>query len=146
MNASSELHYIDTVAWTKLWSALDLSARRSEGLWDCGRFSWPGASVNGKIIARRLIDLTCLSRAVLSDTKRSLKLRDTPRHCSWGRLFRAGISRFFALGVVDVVQPDVSHAGGISETHRIGTMAEAYDVTVPFTARSDRSRSLRAFN
>jgi galactonate dehydratase len=47
------------------------------------------------------------------------------------RLFsRWDYKRFFELGIVDIVQPDVSHAGGISETHRIGTMAEAYDVAL----------------
>lgn len=33
-------------------------------------------------------------------------------------------------GVVDVIQPDPSHAGGISEVTRIADMAEAYDVAV----------------
>ena len=31
-------------------------------------------------------------------------------------------------GTVDIIQPDVSHAGGISETRRIAALAEAYDV------------------
>jgi galactonate dehydratase len=35
-----------------------------------------------------------------------------------------------ASGAVDIIQPDVSHAGGISETRRIAAMAEAYDVAV----------------
>ena len=34
------------------------------------------------------------------------------------------------LTSVDVVQPDLSHAGGISEGRGIAAMAEAYDVTV----------------
>ena len=33
-------------------------------------------------------------------------------------------------GVVDIIQPDLSHAGGISEVRRIATMAEAYDITL----------------
>lgn len=33
-------------------------------------------------------------------------------------------------GSVDIIQPDLSHAGGISEVRRIASMAEAYDVTV----------------
>ncbi len=33
-------------------------------------------------------------------------------------------------GVVDILQPDLSHAGGISEVRRIATMAEAYDITL----------------
>ncbi|MCL9998921.1 MAG: galactonate dehydratase [Erythrobacter sp.] len=33
-------------------------------------------------------------------------------------------------GAVDVIQPDLSHAGGLSECRRIAAMAEAYDVAV----------------
>lgn len=31
---------------------------------------------------------------------------------------------------IDIIQPDLSHAGGISEVRRIATMAEAYDVAI----------------
>jgi galactonate dehydratase len=37
---------------------------------------------------------------------------------------------FFEAGVVDIIQPDLSHAGGISECRRIAAMAEAYDVAL----------------
>jgi galactonate dehydratase len=37
---------------------------------------------------------------------------------------------FLAAGAVDVIQPDLSHAGGLSECRRIAAMAEAYDVAV----------------
>jgi galactonate dehydratase len=37
---------------------------------------------------------------------------------------------FFERGAVDIIQPDLSHAGGISECRRIAAMAEAYDVAV----------------
>jgi galactonate dehydratase len=33
-------------------------------------------------------------------------------------------------GYVDIIQPDLSHAGGISEVKKIAAMAEAYDVAV----------------
>ena len=33
-------------------------------------------------------------------------------------------------GGVDIIQPDVSHAGGILETRKIAAMAEAFDVAV----------------
>ncbi len=33
-------------------------------------------------------------------------------------------------GTVDIIQPDVSHAGGISETRRIAAMAETYDIAL----------------
>lgn len=35
-----------------------------------------------------------------------------------------------ASGLVDIVQPDLSHAGGISECRRIAALAEAHDVAV----------------
>ncbi|MES2456538.1 MAG: galactonate dehydratase [Bacteroidota bacterium] len=33
-------------------------------------------------------------------------------------------------GHIDIIQPDLSHAGGISEVFRIASMAEAYDVSI----------------
>ncbi|MEM0933098.1 MAG: galactonate dehydratase [Bacteroidota bacterium] len=33
-------------------------------------------------------------------------------------------------GAVDIIQPDLSHAGGISEVRRIAAMAEAYDIAL----------------
>ncbi|WP_158059070.1 galactonate dehydratase [Halorussus halophilus] len=36
----------------------------------------------------------------------------------------------FESGAVDVIQPDLSHAGGISEVKKIASMAEAYDVAL----------------
>lgn len=37
---------------------------------------------------------------------------------------------FLHQGIVDIIQPDLSHAGGISEVRRIAAMAEAYDVAL----------------
>ena len=36
----------------------------------------------------------------------------------------------FEQGAVDIIQPDVSHAGGITEVKKIASMAEAYDVAL----------------
>lgn len=47
------------------------------------------------------------------------------------RLFsRWDFKRLFEARVVDIVQPDLSHAGGISEVRKIAVMAEAYDVAL----------------
>ncbi|KAJ5183984.1 hypothetical protein N7492_001600 [Penicillium capsulatum] len=47
------------------------------------------------------------------------------------RLFtRWDVKRFLEDASVDVLQPDIAHAGGISETKRIATMAETYDVAI----------------
>ncbi len=35
---------------------------------------------------------------------------------------------FFESGAIDIIQPDLAHAGGISECRRIAAMAETYDV------------------
>ena len=37
---------------------------------------------------------------------------------------------FLERGIVDIIQPDLSHAGGISEVRRIAAQAEAYDVAL----------------
>ena len=43
---------------------------------------------------------------------------------------RWDVKRFLEDASVDVLQPDIAHAGGISETKRIATMAETYDVAI----------------
>jgi galactonate dehydratase len=47
------------------------------------------------------------------------------------RMFtRWGFKSVLCQGGVDIVQPDLSHCGGISEAHKIASMAEAFDVAV----------------
>ncbi|WP_254279423.1 galactonate dehydratase [Haloarcula marina] len=47
------------------------------------------------------------------------------------RMFsRWDYKEIFADGAVDVIQPDLSHAGGITEVKKIASMAEAYDVAL----------------
>ncbi|MFB6091122.1 MAG: galactonate dehydratase [Halobellus sp.] len=43
---------------------------------------------------------------------------------------RWDFKKVFENGAVDVVQPDLSHAGGITEVKKIAAMAEAYDVAM----------------
>ena len=43
---------------------------------------------------------------------------------------RWGFKGIFTDGYVDIVQPDLSHAGGILEVRKIAAMAEAFDVAV----------------
>jgi len=43
---------------------------------------------------------------------------------------RWDFKRLLADGAVDIIQPDLSHAGGIWEVRKIAAMAEAYDVAV----------------
>ncbi len=43
---------------------------------------------------------------------------------------RWGFKQLLSDGVVDVIQPDISHAGGLWECRKIAAMAEAYDIAV----------------
>ncbi|KAK9327380.1 enolase C-terminal domain-like protein [Lipomyces starkeyi] len=43
---------------------------------------------------------------------------------------RQMVRPYLESGCIDVIQPDISHSGGISETKRIATLAETYDVGV----------------
>jgi galactonate dehydratase len=43
---------------------------------------------------------------------------------------RFDFKRVLQMGGVDIIQPDPSHAGGITETRKIAAMAEAYDVAL----------------
>lgn len=43
---------------------------------------------------------------------------------------RWDVKKFLEDGLIDILQPDIAHAGGISETKRLANMAEAYDVAI----------------
>lgn len=43
---------------------------------------------------------------------------------------RWDFKRIFEQGAVDIIQPDPSHAGGITEVKKIASMAEAYDIAL----------------
>ena len=43
---------------------------------------------------------------------------------------RWDVKPYLQAGAVDILQPDLSHAGGISEVKRIANMAEAFDVGI----------------
>lgn len=47
------------------------------------------------------------------------------QHCC-----RWDVKSYLESAAVDILQPDVCHAGGISETRRIAVMCEAYDVAL----------------
>jgi galactonate dehydratase len=89
-----------------------------------------------KVIAKELepYRLMFIEEPVLSEHSEALK--EIANHCSTPialgeRLYsRWDFKRILADGYVDIVQPDPSHAGGITETRKIAAMAEAYDVAV----------------
>ena len=56
-------------------------------------------------------------------------------HCTGERLFtKYDFKRLLQAGGVDIIQPDLSHAGGLTEVKKIASMAEAYDVALLLTA------------
>ena len=75
-----------------------------------------------------------IEEPVLSEHAEALK--EIANHCSTPialgeRLYsRWDFKRILADGYVDIIQPDPSHAGGITETQKIAAMAEAYDVAL----------------
>jgi len=138
MNASGELHYVDTPARVHEIVERVGSVRQAVGkdfgiaVDFHGRVHRPMAKVLAKVLEQ--FQLMFIEEPVLSEYPEAVAeiARHTSTPIALGeRLFsRWDYKRFFELGIVDIVQPDVSHAGGISETHRIGTMAEAYDVAL----------------
>jgi galactonate dehydratase len=61
----------------------------------------------------------------------ALKAKTTIPFAFGERLYsRWDFKPFFERGIADIIQPDLSHAGGISEVRRIAAMAEAYDVAL----------------
>lgn len=75
-----------------------------------------------------------LEEPLLSEHPEAIKCLSSQVSCPIAlgeRLYsRWDVKRFLEDGGVDVLQPDISHCGGISELRRIASMAEAYDVAM----------------
>ena len=77
--------------------------------------------VEEPVLSENLMD----ARAILEATSIPIALGE--------RLYsRWDFKPVFQSGVVDIIQPDPSHAGGITECRKIATAAEAHDVAVAF--------------
>jgi galactonate dehydratase len=138
MNACAELHYIDSPG------KLDQILRRIGSVRDAvGNEFGIAVDFHGRVhraIAKGLVReldsfrLMFIEEPVLSEHLEALieVARHTTTPIALGeRLYsRWDFKRFFQAGIVDIIQPDVSHAGGITETHKIASMAEAYDTAV----------------
>tara|TARA_R110002049_G_scaffold13280_6_gene57909 strand:+ start:11219 stop:12379 length:1161 start_codon:yes stop_codon:yes gene_type:complete len=102
-----------------------------------------GLDFHGRVhkgMVKRLIDELApydpmfIEEPVLSENNDALK-HIYPYTCipiaTGERMFsRWDFKKILEEGVVDIIQPDLSHAGGISEVRRIATLAEAYDVAL----------------
>jgi galactonate dehydratase len=138
MNGTEEMQYIDT--WEKVERSIaNVSAVRDAvgmkvgiGVDFHGRVHKPMA----KVLIKELepYKLMFIEEPVLSENVDSLldTLRNTPTPIALGeRLFsRWDFKHLLTTGAVDIIQPDPSHAGGITETRKIAFMAEAYDVAL----------------
>lgn len=138
MNATEELHYIDSIG--KVDAAIARIAAVREAV---GKDVGIGIDFHGrvhksmaKILVKELEPFRpmFIEEPVLPENNEALK--EIARHTSCPiatgeRMYtRWGFKELLAQGVVDIIQPDLSHAGGILETRKIAAMAEAYDVAV----------------
>jgi galactonate dehydratase len=138
MNGTDELQYLDT------WDKVDRCVANVAAVRDAvgpdvgigvdfhGRVHKPMA----KVLLRELIPfrLMFVEEPVLSEHVDGFVdvLRQSPIPIALGeRLFsRWDFKSIIASGAVDIIQPDPSHCGGITEARKIAHMAEAYDVAL----------------
>lgn len=138
MNATEEMHYIDT--FDKVEAVVERVAAIREALgmkMDIAvDFHGRVHKAMAKVLARELEPLhpMFIEEPVLPQNNEAL--REIARSCSipiatGERMFsRWEFKNLLQDGYVDIIQPDLSHAGGISECKKISAMAEAYDVAV----------------
>ncbi|HEY8598120.1 MAG TPA: galactonate dehydratase [Thermomicrobiales bacterium] len=138
MNATEELHFIDSHAKVEATVARCAAAREAGGI-DFGigiDFHGRVHKSMAKILAKELEPYhpMFIEEPVLPENNEAL--REIARHTTipiaiGERMYtRWGFKQALADGYVDIIQPDLSHAGGILEVRKIAAMAEAYDVAV----------------
>lgn len=138
MNASAEMEYIDTFGRVEEVVARVAAVREAVGK-DVGigiDFHGRIHKAMAKVIARELEPFhpMFIEEPVLpehNEALREIAAHTTIPIATGERMYsRWDFKRLLHDGYVDIIQPDVSHAGGISELRKIATMAEAYDVAV----------------
>lgn len=138
MLATGELGYIDS------FSKVDAAARNVAAVREAvgGEFGI-GVDFHGRVhrpmvkpLVKELepLRLMFIEEPVLSehlDVLRDVRAQFSIPIALGERLYsRWDFKKVFESGLVDIIQPDVSHAGGITETCKIGAMAECYDVAL----------------
>ena len=138
MNGTEELQFVDSHAKIDAVLARVQAIREALGpdfgiaVDFHGRVHKPMA----KVLAKELepYRLMFIEEPVLSEHAEALKdiAAQTSTPIALGeRLFsRWDFKKILADGLCDIVQPDPSHAGGITETRKIAAMAEAWDVAL----------------
>ncbi len=138
MNGTQELQILDTN--DKLEAIVETIGQVREAV---GPHIGIGVDFHGrvhrpmaKVLARELepFKLMFIEEPVLSEHAEALKeiANHTSTPIALGeRLYsRWDFKSILQGGYVDVIQPDLSHAGGITECRKIAAMAEAYDVAL----------------
>ncbi len=138
MNATEELQMIDT--YDKVDAVLERVAAIREA---CGKYFGIAVDFHGrvhkpmaKILAKKLeeFDLMFIEEPVLCENMevfKELALSCNIPIATGERLFsKWDFKRLLSFGGVDIIQPDLSHAGGITEVKKIAAMAESYDVAL----------------
>lgn len=138
MNGTDELRWIDT--YDKLDATVERVAAIRDAVGDQLRIAVDFHGRVHKTMAKVLMhklepyNLMFVEEPVLCENEQ--EFLEFSRSChipiaTGERNFtRWGFKSMLARGGVDIVQPDVSHAGGIWETRKIAAMAEAFDVSV----------------
>lgn len=138
MNATEEVGYIDSHA--KIEAAVErIAAVREVAGRDFGvAIDFHGRLHKGmaKTLAKELEPYhpMFIEEPVLPENNEAL--REVARHttvpiATGERMYtRWGFKQLLVDGYADIIQPDLSHAGGILETRKIAAMAEAFDVAV----------------
>ena len=138
MNGTEEMQYVDT--YDKVERCLANVAAVREAV---GTNVGIGVDFHGRVhkpMAKVLIKeldpyrLMFIEEPVLSEHYEALKelahLSSIPIALGERLYSRWDFKRVLTEGYVDIIQPDPSHAGGITETRKIASMAEAYDVAL----------------
>ena len=135
MNATPEMDWIGT---PKLFDAVVDRVKAAQaagvdvGLDFHGRVHRPLAKQLARVLEP--LGLMFIEEPLLSENPEGLKqiagLTSIPIALGERLYSRWDFKPFFESGVVDIIQPDVSHAGGITEVRKIASMAEAYDIAV----------------
>ena len=135
MNATAELDWIGT---PKLFDEVIERVKAAQGtgmdvgLDFHGRVHRPVAKQLAK--ALEPLGLLFIEEPLLSENPEGLAqiaaMTSTPIALGERLFSRWDFKPFFEKGAVDIIQPDLSHAGGILEVRKIAAMAEAYDVAV----------------
>jgi galactonate dehydratase len=138
MNATEESHYISS--FDKIEAVVERIAAVREA---CGSGMGIAVDFHGRVhkpmaksLAKELepYHLMFIEEPVLPENNEAL--RDIANHTSTPiatgeRMYsRWDFKPLLEAGYADIIQPDLSHAGGISEVVKIAAMAEAYDVAI----------------